>query len=137
MTASAAPALRADVVVVGSGAGGAPAAARLAEAGFEVLVLEAGPRLSAADFRPDEAAMTARLGRTTATASGAQSLYAGACVGGSTVVNDALCWRTPPEVLRSLAPRERAQRSQRRRLRALRPVRSGRRSTPRRRRAAT
>ena len=86
-------------MVVGSGAGGAPAAARLAEAGFEVLVLEAGPRLSAADFSADEAAMTARLGRATATASGAQSLYAGACVGGSTVVNDALCWRTPPEVL--------------------------------------
>jgi choline dehydrogenase-like flavoprotein len=91
--------LRADAVVVGSGAGGAPAAARLAEAGFEVLVLEAGPRLSAADFLPDEAGMTARLGRATATASGAQNLYAGAVVGGSTVVNDALCWRTPPEIL--------------------------------------
>ena len=99
MTAAAGSVLRADAVVVGSGAGGAPAAARLAEAGFEVLVLEAGPRLSAADFSADEAAMTARLGRTTATASGAQNLYAGACVGGSTVVNDALCWRTPSEVL--------------------------------------
>jgi choline dehydrogenase-like flavoprotein len=99
VTAAAQPHLRADAVVVGSGAGGAPAAARLAEAGFDVLVLEAGPRLAAADFLPDEAAMTARLGRTTATASGAQNLYAGACVGGSTVVNDALCWRTPPEVL--------------------------------------
>ena len=91
--------LRADALVVGSGAGGAPAAARLAEAGFEVWVLEAGPRLGAADFLPDEALMTTRLGRTSATTSGAQSLYAGACVGGSTVVNDALCWRTPPEVL--------------------------------------
>ena len=99
MTAAAGSVLRADAVVVGSGAGGAPAAARLAEAGFEVVVLEAGPRLSAADFSADEAAMTARLGRTTATASGAQNLYAGACVGGSTVVNDALCWRTPSEVL--------------------------------------
>jgi choline dehydrogenase-like flavoprotein len=99
VTATAGPLLRADAVVVGSGAGGAAAAARLAEAGFEVLVLEAGPRLAARDFEPDEAAMTARLGRTTATVSGAQNLYAGACVGGSTVVNDALCWRTPPEVL--------------------------------------
>jgi choline dehydrogenase-like flavoprotein len=27
------------------------------------------------------------------------SVYAGACVGGSTVINDALCFRTPPEVL--------------------------------------
>lgn len=32
-----------DYVVIGSGPGGAPLAARLAEAGFEVLVLEAGP----------------------------------------------------------------------------------------------
>ncbi len=99
MTGPQAARLRADAVVIGSGAGGAPAAARLAEAGFDVLLLEAGPRFSAADFLPDEAGMTARLGHTSATASGAQSLYAGACVGGSTVVNDALCWRTPPEVL--------------------------------------
>lgn len=32
-----------DYIVVGSGPGGAPLASRLAEAGFEVLVLEAGP----------------------------------------------------------------------------------------------
>ena len=34
--------LEADYVVVGSGAGGGTVAARLAEAGFSVLVLEAG-----------------------------------------------------------------------------------------------
>src|SRR3954462_3548291 len=32
-----------DYIIVGSGAGGAPLAARLALAGFRVLVLEAGP----------------------------------------------------------------------------------------------
>ena len=38
-----------DVVVIGSGAGGAPLAARLAQAGVSVVVLEAGRA-----FRPDE-----------------------------------------------------------------------------------
>jgi choline dehydrogenase-like flavoprotein len=37
---------RYDYIVVGSGAGGAPLAARLAERGKRVLVLEAGPRLA-------------------------------------------------------------------------------------------
>jgi choline dehydrogenase-like flavoprotein len=91
--------LAADAVVVGTGAGGGPAAAALAEAGLEVVALEAGPRLSAADFVADEAVSRARLGRIAASADGLQSFYAGACVGGSTVVNDALCLRTPPEVL--------------------------------------
>jgi choline dehydrogenase-like flavoprotein len=91
--------LRADAVVVGSGAGGAPIAAALAEAGHEVLLLEAGERLETRDFTGDEARLLPRLMKA-ATASGSgMELYAGACVGGSTVVNDALCWRPPPDVL--------------------------------------
>src|SRR5262245_10152588 len=91
--------LAADAVVIGTGAGGGPAAAVLAEAGLEVLVLEAGPRIPSSAFRPDEAWSRTKLGRIAASADGLQSFYAGACVGGSTVVNDALCWRTPPDVL--------------------------------------
>jgi choline dehydrogenase-like flavoprotein len=90
---------RADVAVVGSGAGGAPLAARLAAAGLEVLVLEAGPRLSSADFDGDEGEMTRRLMRVALASDSGMNVYAGACVGGSTVVNDALCWRPPPEIL--------------------------------------
>jgi choline dehydrogenase-like flavoprotein len=86
---------------VGSGAGGAPIAAALAEAGLEVVLLEAGPRLETRDFSGDEAALLPRLMRATTASGAGMELYAGACVGGSTVVNDALCWRPPPEVLAS------------------------------------
>src|SRR5262245_66439287 len=91
--------LGADAVVVGSGAGGAPVAAVLAESGRRVIVVEAGPRVEAAEFTGDEGEMTERLWKVAATADTTMSLYAGACVGGSTVINDALCFRPPPDVL--------------------------------------
>jgi choline dehydrogenase-like flavoprotein len=91
--------LATDAVVVGSGAGGAPVAAVLAESGRKVVVVEAGPRLEAKDFTGDEGEMTARLWSVSATADATMSLYGGRCVGGSTVINDALCFRPPPEVL--------------------------------------
>ena len=43
-----------DFVVVGSGAAGGVMARELSQAGFEVLVLEQGPRFTAADFKHDE-----------------------------------------------------------------------------------
>jgi choline dehydrogenase-like flavoprotein len=85
--------------VIGTGAGGAPVAAALAEAGARVVVIEAGPRLETADFTGDESAMVARLWKLAATKTG-MSVYGGACVGGSTVINDALCFRPPPAILR-------------------------------------
>jgi len=91
--------LRADAVVIGSGAGGAPVAARLAEAGAQVVLLEAGPRLETSELTGDEGEMTRRLYTLAQAAGSGLSIYAGQCVGGSTLINDALCWRTPPEVL--------------------------------------
>jgi len=43
-----------DFIVVGSGAAGGVMARELSQAGFEVLVLEQGPRFTAADFKHDE-----------------------------------------------------------------------------------
>jgi choline dehydrogenase-like flavoprotein len=43
-----------DFVIVGSGAAGGILAKELSTAGFKVVVLEQGPRLSVADFRHDE-----------------------------------------------------------------------------------
>ncbi|WP_260929245.1 GMC family oxidoreductase [Novosphingobium sp. 9] len=78
-----------DAVIVGSGAGGAPLAARLAAAGLSVVVLEAGRRFSPADHTPDERAadiywMDERLsGGSDPTAFGANN--SGMGVGGSTL----------------------------------------------------
>mgnify|MGYP002629143800 CR=1 FL=1 len=49
-----------DVCVIGSGAGGAPVALRLAQAGRRVLVLEKGPWYRDADFFKDEIAACRR-----------------------------------------------------------------------------
>jgi choline dehydrogenase-like flavoprotein len=91
--------LSCDAIVVGSGAGGAPVAAVLAEAGLDVVLLEVGPRIETREFNGDEGEMTAKLWKMGFAVDSGLSVYAGACVGGSTVINDALCFRTPPEVL--------------------------------------
>lgn len=58
--------LDADVIIVGSGFGGAVAAARLAQAGYSVLVLERGRRWNAGDFPRDPRLATAGCGGSTA-----------------------------------------------------------------------
>ncbi len=93
---------RCKVVVIGTGAGGAPAAARLAETwGEGVVLLEAGPHMHASDFTQVEREMMPRLyagSGTQATEDGSIALLQASCVGGTTVVNDALCLRPPPEL---------------------------------------
>jgi choline dehydrogenase-like flavoprotein len=49
-----------DVVVVGSGAGGAPMALQLARSGLKVVLLEKGPRYGEAEFTHDEIAIARR-----------------------------------------------------------------------------
>lgn len=101
-TASGPRALQADVVVIGSGAGGAVAACRFAEAGYDVVVLEEGEYLHAPDFTEDEGALTPRLYadqglRTTVDASIA--LLQGGVAGGGSTVNWMLMLRPTDEVL--------------------------------------
>ena len=92
----------ADVVIIGSGAGGGILAEQLANQGREVLVLEKGPYVSPDDFSEDETAMISKLYSDGALQI-AQSLHftvlQGSCVGGTTVVNNAVCFETPQPVL--------------------------------------
>ena len=94
--------ITADVCVIGTGAGGAVVAARLAEAGQDVMLLEEGGYWTAADFNESEAEMVPRLYadrglRTTDDL--AVSLLQGRCVGGGTTVNWMMTLRTPDFVL--------------------------------------
>ena len=95
--------IRADVCVIGSGAGGAPVAAELAAAGVKVVVLEEGERHSpeAMTARPrDTMPRLYRDGAQTMTVGRPPILLPlGRGVGGTTVVNSGTCFRTPRHVL--------------------------------------
>jgi len=92
-----------DVVVVGSGAGGAVAADTFARAGLSVLVLEEGGPVNREDFtgRPVDRmlALYRDHGLTFTMGSPVISLPMGRVVGGTTVVNSGTCFRTPDDVL--------------------------------------
>jgi choline dehydrogenase-like flavoprotein len=82
--------LSADVVIVGSGAGGGVMAAELARAGRSVVVLEAGPFVPEPEMPTDELAAYDRMyldHGLTSTWDGAISILAGSVVGGGTTVN--------------------------------------------------
>src|SRR4029077_14313554 len=95
----------ADVVVVGSGAGGAVAARQLAEAGLKVIVLEEGEHLDRRDFTGPPPERLRRFyrgnGLTFTIGVPTISLPIGRGVGGSTRINSGTCFRTPDFVLAS------------------------------------
>ncbi len=102
--------LDADILVVGSGAGGAPTAALLAEAGFDVLVLEEGEMVRQGEVVPfslEQMDRQYRAGGVTAALGLPSIAYTeGCCAGGGTEVNSGL-YRRPPEAVLERWRRER------------------------------
>jgi choline dehydrogenase-like flavoprotein len=95
--------LDADVVIVGSGAGGATLAAELAEAGLDVVIVEEGRYYTTRDFTADASAAVRSLyrdgGATMALGDPPVLFSEGRAVGGSTVINGGMSWRTPERIL--------------------------------------
>ena len=92
----------ADVVVVGSGPGGAVVAKELAEAGRDVVLLEEGPPFTPDDFELDGAISMARTMRESGlrtTLGTVMSTMQAICLGGGSLVNSAICVRAPEFVL--------------------------------------
>ncbi len=93
-----------EVVVVGTGAGGGPFAAELAEAGVDVILVEEGGYYQTSDFTTDAAKMVKMLyrsaGATMAMGKPNVNFMEGRCVGGSTVINAGISWRTPARILK-------------------------------------
>lgn len=104
------PPLTPDFCIVGSGAGGGVCALKLAEAGFDVLVLEEGPNIpkgqghgGPSHVRPtfterefDMYKMLYQEGGGRLSSNGAIKIMQGRCLGGGTTVNWSAC--LPPPV---------------------------------------
>ena len=85
-----------DVIVVGSGSGGAVSAYNLAKAGHKVLVIEAGPFYPSDKITHEERRMVARLfkhGALQSTSDNDFIVFQGRNVGGSPTINNGICLR--------------------------------------------
>ena len=94
--------LEADVVIVGTGAGGGIAAETLSEAGLSVILVEEGPLRTGREFHMSEAEAYPDLYQDSAarkTKDKAINILQGRCVGGGTTVNWTSSFRTPPATL--------------------------------------
>lgn len=101
--------LECEVLIIGSGAGGAVVADVLTRAGIDVLMLEEGPYIP--QSKAPNSAVEAfpklwRSGGVTAALGPQPVAYAeGRCVGGGTEINSAIFQRTPAELLEDWAKR--------------------------------
>ena len=97
-------AVECDVVVVGTGAGGAVVGRELAEAGLAVVFVEEGQYFDRTQFNGRALSMQAKLyrrgGSTFSVGNVGIPIPLGQTVGGSTTVNSGTCYRTPDRILR-------------------------------------
>lgn len=97
-------AVEADVVVIGTGAGGAVVGRELAEAGLAVVFVEEGEYFERSDFTGRAFAMQQKLyrrgGSTFSVGNVGIPIPLGQTVGGTTTVNSGTCFRAPDRVLR-------------------------------------
>lgn len=95
--------LEADVAIVGAGAGGCAAAAALAERGLTVALLEEGRHWRPSEFRQRSDVSLKHLyqdrGMRSMRGNVIMALPGGRGVGGSTLINSAICFRCPDEIL--------------------------------------
>jgi choline dehydrogenase-like flavoprotein len=94
-----------DVVVIGTGAGGAVAARELAEQGHAVVLLEEGQYHTRADFTGHSTDMQRKLyrdmGATIAMGNVNIPIPIGRSVGGTTTINSGTCYRAPARIFES------------------------------------
>ncbi len=92
-----------DFVVIGSGAAGAVAAHELASAGYSVAIAEEGPYIRTREFKKEVGSAFLKLFRDGSFQALEGRVFMpviqGRCVGGTTVVNSAIAWRTPEDVI--------------------------------------
>jgi choline dehydrogenase-like flavoprotein len=92
-----------DCLVIGSGAGGAVAFRELAQAGKDVLLVEEGKAWEQKDFNTPVSELTQKLyrggGVTPFLGKPAIGFGEGVALGGTTVINGGLLWRTPEWIL--------------------------------------
>ena len=94
--------LECDVVVIGTGAGGAVAARELAERGHAVVVLEEGEYHHRDEFTGHGIEMQRKLyrdmGATIAVGNASIPIPIGKTVGGTTTINSGTCYRAPARI---------------------------------------